>query len=146
MTENASEGPVLPQSTPAAGQSSLRGLVLLCYVLFLLGLFNGLTAVAGVIIAYVKKRDAAGTVWQSHFDSLILIFWVALAFFTLMLISLPVSFVSLALWVTGDFVWPAFSSFAFPVLLWMLVGPVLLIWFLYRIIRGLIRASEDRPY
>ncbi|SRR5258708_33132781 len=62
------------------------------------------------------------------------------------LISFPISFVSLTLWFSGNFVRPAFSVFALPVLIWMLVLPILVIWFFYRMIRGLIRASENRPY
>lgn len=146
MSENTSETPLPPPSQPAAAQSNLRGLVVVCYVLLLAAVLNGLTALAAVIIAYVKRRDSVGTVWQSHFDNVILVFWVMLAYFTILLITFPVSFVSLALWLRGDFVWPAFSGFALPVLMWMIVGPALLIWFIYRMIRGLIHANEDRAY
>ena len=148
MAENTSQA---PSDRPLPGQSDstqshLRTLALVCYVLFLVSFFNGLTAIAGVIIAYVKRRDAAGTIWQSHFNNLILVFWVMVAAFFVALISFPVSLVSLSLWVSGNFVWPAFSAFAAPVLFWMFVAPLLLIWFFYRIIRGLIHASENRPY
>ena len=146
MSQNTSETPLPPPSQPAAAQSNLRGLVLLCYVLFLLSVVNGLTAFAGVIIAYVKRRDAAGTVWLSHLDNLILVFWVILAYFVILMMTFPAAFVSLALWLTGNFVWPAFSGFALPVLMWMIVGPVLLVWFIYRMIRGLVHANENAPY
>jgi len=148
MADNASQAPSgrpLPDQTDSR-QSHLRSLALVGYVLFLVSFMNGLTAIAGVIIAYVKRRDAAGTIWQSHFGNLILVFWVMLAAFLLALISFPVSVLSLGLWLSGDFVWPAFSAFAVPVLFWMFAGPLLLIWFFYRIIRGLIHASENRAY
>jgi len=143
MVENPSAAPLPNQ---AGTQQHLRSLALLCYVLFLVSFFNGLTAIVGVIIAYIKRRDAAGTVWQSHFDNLILVFWVMLAICLVGLISFPISLVSLTLWFSGDFVWPAFSVFALPVLVWMLALPILVIWFFYRMIRGLIHASENRPY
>jgi len=132
--------------TEDSAQSNLRSLVLLCYVLFLLGFVNGLTTLVGVVIAYVKRRDAAGTVWQSHFDNLILVFWVIVAVLLIVMISLPISLVSLGVWVSGHFVWPAFSALALPMLIMMFAVPILLIWFLYRIIRGLVHASENRPY
>jgi uncharacterized membrane protein len=143
MAENPSAAPLPNQ---AGTQQHLRSLALLSYVLFLVSFFNGLTAIVGVIIAYIKRRDATGTVWQSHFDNLILVFWVMLAICLVGLISFPISLVSLTLWFSGDFVWPAFSVFALPVLVWMVALPILVIWFFYRMIRGLIHASENRPY
>src|SRR6266481_9002064 len=117
MAENPSAAPC--RTKPGQG-SILRSLAMLCYVLFLVLFFNGLTAIVGVIIAYIKRHDAAGTIWQSHFDNLILVFWVMLAVCLVGLISFPISLVSLTLWFSGDFVWPAFSVFALPVLVWML--------------------------
>jgi uncharacterized membrane protein len=143
MAENPSAAPLPNQ---AGTEQHLRSLAMLCYVLFLVSFFNGLTAIVGVIIAHIKRHDAAGTVWQSHFDNLILVFWVLLAVCLVGLISFPISLVSLTLWFSGDFVWPAFSAFALPVLIWMLALPILVIWFFYRMIRGIIRASENRPY
>ena len=67
--------PQLPDSI-AAQTSSLCSMVVLCYVLFLIACVNGITAIIGVIIAYVKRRDAAGTIWESHLNNLILVFWV----------------------------------------------------------------------
>ena len=131
---------------PQSLHSGLRTTVMICYVLYLVAFINGVTAIIGVIIAYVKRSDAAGTVWQTHFDNLIFTFWVLLAAFVLMLATLPVSLFSLAALFQQDFAWPAISALAFPMLLWMLIFPVLFIWFLYRMIRGLIRAADDRAY
>jgi uncharacterized membrane protein len=119
---------------------------MICYVLYLVAFINGLTAIIGVIIAYIKKSDALGTVWESHFKNLILVFWVMLATFIVGLATLPISLFSLAALFEQNFAWPAVSALAFPLLAWMLIFPVLLIWFLYRMIRGLIRAGDDRAY
>ncbi len=136
-----------PVPEPQQSQhSGLRTTVMICYVLYLVAFINGVTAIIGVIIAYVKRSDAAGTVWQSHFDNLIFTFWVLLAAFVVMLATLPVSLFSLAALFQQDFAWPAISALAFPILLWMLIFPVLFIWFLYRMIRGLILAADDRAY
>jgi len=60
--------------------------------------------------------------------------------------TFPISLFSLAALFESDFAWPAASALAFPLLAWMLIFPVLFIWFLYRMIRGLVRAADDRPY
>jgi uncharacterized membrane protein len=119
---------------------------MICYVLYLVAFINGVTAIIGVIIAYVKRSDAVGTVWESHVNNLIFTFWVILAAFVVVLATLPVSLFSLVALFQQDFAWPALSALAFPMLLWMLIFPVLFIWFLYRMIRGLIRAADDRVY
>ena len=148
MSETSGEH-LTPAPVPGPGEtqhSGLRTTAMICYVLYLVAFINGVTAIIGVIIAYVKRSDAAGTVWQSHFDNLIFTFWVLLAAFVLMLATLPVSLFSLAALFQQDFAWPAISALAFPILLWMLIFPVLFIWFLYRMIRGLILAADDRAY
>jgi uncharacterized membrane protein len=130
-----------------ARQSGLRTAAMICYVLYLVAFLNGLTAIIGVIIAYIKKSDAAGTVWENHFKSLILVFWVMLAALVIGIVTFPVSLLSIgALFDDGNFGWPALSALFLPMLAWMFVFPVLFVWFLYRMIRGLIRAADDRPY
>jgi uncharacterized membrane protein len=107
-------------ANPAA-DADQKTLVVVCYVLMILGIINGFTALIAVVIAHVKRSGAAGTVWHGHYGNIILAFWVGLLVF-----------------IIG---W---------VLMWILVGfivlGVLAIWYLYRTIRGLILASEGRPY
>jgi uncharacterized membrane protein len=105
----------------ASAQPDQKTLVIVSYVLMILGIVNGLTALVAVIVAHLKRGGSAGTVWQGHYDNIIVAFWVGLVMF-----------------VVG---W---------ILMWVLVGfivlGVLAIWYLYRTIRGLILASEARPY
>ena len=71
-----------PSPAPGSGEarhSGLRTTAMICYVLYLVAFINGLTAIIGVIIAYIKRSDAVGTVWESHFRNLIVVFWVMLA-------------------------------------------------------------------
>jgi uncharacterized membrane protein len=147
---NVPPAPLNGREPDEARRSSLRTTVMICYVLYLVALLNGLTAIIGVIIAYIKRSDAAGTVWKSHFDSLILVFWVLFATLAIGLVTFPLSLYSLAAVFQNDFdlafLWQAWSAVALPILLWMFVIPVLLVWSLYRMIRGLISASENRPY
>jgi uncharacterized membrane protein len=114
--------PLVPPAKPApASASDVRTLVIVCYALYLLGILNGLTTLIGVIIAYVKREDARGTVWASHFDNLIVTFWV----------SLVVGLVGLltVFFLIGFVFWA-----------------VLFVWYLYRCIRGLLRTFENRRY
>jgi uncharacterized membrane protein len=135
-----------PSGAPEATQSSLRSLVILSYVLFLLALVNGFTAVAGVVIAHVKLGDTRGTVWHSHFRNMIVVFWTSIALGVLAVFS----FVFLFGFAFADFLspstWLTFSLLT-PVLAGVLiVFPVFAIWYLYRIVKGVIRASEERAY
>jgi uncharacterized membrane protein len=60
--------------TPAADESSLRIFALIGYGLLLLACSNGFTAIAGVVIAYIKRAEARGTVYESHFSNMITAF------------------------------------------------------------------------
>jgi uncharacterized membrane protein len=132
----------LPPNDAMGGASDLRSLAIVCYALFLLGCINGLTTFIGVIIAYVKRRDASGTIWRSHFDNLIFVFWVMVGVTILGFLVWPLAFG--AFFVSGAIFWP--PALSLPFLFWFLAFPLLVLWYLYRIIRGLIRASEERPY
>jgi uncharacterized membrane protein len=90
------------------------GLYLASYVTF------WLTGVVGVIIAYVKRRDLAGTPYQSHAISAIRTFWISL-----------------------------FIGIIGAILIFVFIGYLilflLLIWNLFQVIRGLIRALDGKP-
>ena len=139
-----------PQPAPAA-TADPRPLVIVCYFLFLLAWTNGgFTALIGALIAHIKRRESAGTIWQSHFDNLILVFWVLIAALLIVVLGFP-----LGLWANFSyqffshpsifFLWPPWFLI-FPVVFGLVVFPVLVVWYFYRTIRGLIRAAEGRPY
>jgi uncharacterized membrane protein len=125
MTDASSVPPpdrLVPPGAPGQTRTSLRSLTIVCYALYLLGIpTSGFTTLIGVIVAYVKRTEAAGTPWANHLDNLISVFWV----------SLLVSIVGI-------------------LTIWFLIGfvilGVLMIWYLYRTIRGLIRALDGLPY
>jgi uncharacterized membrane protein len=124
-------------------EASLRQMAMIAYGMLLAACVIGVTAIIAVIIAYIKRGDASGTVWQSHYRNVIVVFWVMFAAFAAGLMSFPIA---LGLFVAQDFAWSWLPAFSVPVLFWLLVFPILLIWFLYRTIRGLVRASESRAY
>jgi uncharacterized membrane protein len=142
-----------PPSQPAPGPQAtadLRPLVIACYFLFLIACINGLTAIIAVVIAHARRRDSAGTIWQSHFDNLILVFWVIVAAILIAMLSWP-----LGIWAavstafvghsSGILIWPSYL-FVFPIVFALVIFPVLVLWYFYRTLRGLIRATESRPY
>ena len=93
--------------------------VLLVYILYLAGLFLGITAVVGVVMAYIARDRAQG--WAaSHYEFQIRTFWLTLLY-------------------------AAIGS----VLSLVMIGiPVLMatfVWYIIRNVKGLIRASQDEP-
>jgi uncharacterized membrane protein len=118
MAETMSPGPV-----PVAAQhSDTRMLAIIVYGLYLVGWpCLHLPTVAGLILAYIKRGEVRGTIWESHFANQIETFWVSLVLFA---VAIPLCFVVIGV----------------PIL----VGTV--IWFLYRTIKGLVRAIENQPY
>ena len=55
-----------------------RTMPVVCYALYLLAFATGVTAIAGLVIAYAQ-RATAGPVMQSHYTFLIRTFWLGLA-------------------------------------------------------------------
>ncbi|MGN6516008.1 MAG: DUF4870 family protein [Rhizomicrobium sp.] len=127
---------------PNAGTVDTRILAIICYALFIAAFTNGLTAIVGVVLAYVKRGEVRGTIWESHFANMIQVFWTGIAFM--------VVFIALALF--GAFgVWHTAMTdrFAAPMLvlpvLW-LAGVAYIIWYLYRTVRGILLALENKAY
>lgn len=102
-------------------EESARTISIIVYLLYLAALANGLTAIVGVILAYIKRDDVRGTVYESHFANAIEIFWV---YIVGMLIAVPLCFIIIGI----------------PLVV------VLYIWVLFRTIKGLVRASDGQPY
>jgi len=109
--------------TPSAAKSDDRAIVLAVYALYLFAVVScGLAGIAGVIVAYVKRDDARGTLWESHFDNQINTFWSWLG-----------------LTAAGVVLLLAFG-------LGIIIIAIAFVWFLYRTIKGLLRALESKPY
>jgi len=113
-----------PGAAPAGSAAErLRTFAIVVYVLYLLAApCIGLTMLIGAVIAYSRKNEAKGTAFESHFANAIDVFWV----------SLVVGIVAMPLW-------PLFG-------LGFFIHAALLVWVLYRTIKGLMRAIEWQPY
>ncbi|QIW15693.1 hypothetical protein A4G20_04785 [Pasteurellaceae bacterium RH1A] len=107
-----------PASAPLADNQH-KNIVLITYGLYVLGIFLGLPALIGLIIAYVKRKDAEGSVYHSHFTYLIRTFWIALL-----------------------------GCFLGALLLFVVVGAFVLIlvgiWFIIRVIYGFVKANDQK--
>lgn len=98
----------------------LNQLTLIVYVLQLAGLLTaGVTSLIGVIINYVKRPDANGTRFESHFNWQIKTFWVALIG-----------------WVVGSLLMIVGIGF-------LILGAAWL-WFIYRAVKGLLYLNDGK--
>ena len=68
--------------------ADLRTILIVVYGLFVLAIFNGLSAIVGVIIAYMKRDEARGTLWEGHFHNIVHVFWIALGVAAIALVLL----------------------------------------------------------
>ena len=92
--------------------------VIVVYVLYLIGFFTAITALVGVIMAYVKRQEAT-PIEQSHLQFQIRTFWIGL-------LMVVVGSILTAI---------------------VIGGLLLLVWFVWtlvRCIKGLMRINEGR--
>jgi uncharacterized membrane protein len=66
-------------NTEGKAPIDLRTITHVAYGLFAIGLLSGgvfgIASVAAVVLLYLKRPDAAGTIYASHFDWLLQTFW-----------------------------------------------------------------------
>jgi uncharacterized membrane protein len=111
--------PVYYHATDA--RSDMRTLTHILYALFALHWFTGgISIIVAIIVAYLKRGDAAGTPYEAHLTWLIRSFWIGLVGY---LIGAALIFV--------------FIGFA--------VLTAVSIWMLYRIVKGWLYLYENKP-
>lgn len=110
-----SEGnpPVLPTGSDPLGISKL------VYILYFIGYMNGITTIAGVIIAYLKRGESTPAA-ATHLTFLIRTFWIGLLFGAIGFIA---------------------SFIIFGILLLLAT----MVWMLIRLIKGCILAFDGKP-
>ena len=96
------------QPSPVPDGINLKTLSMVVYGLFALGYltsgFLGLATIAAVIIIYVKRSDAAGTIYATHFDWLMSTFlwsllWFAVSFLLTLVFIGWIGVLATAVWV-----------------------------------------------
>lgn len=111
--------------TVATDEQSARSAAILAYALFGAALVTGgFLGLVGVVVAYAK-RGKGGPVWDSHFTKLIRLFWLTMLTYAVLII--------LIFTIVGVVV-------ALPLAL------IYLAWYVYRVVKGLLRALDGRPY
>lgn len=108
--------PPPPQQKPAVSDNQLA---LAVYVLYLCGFFTAITALVGLIIAYVQFNQADAML-QTHYRFQIRTFWIGLLYLAVGALT--------AIVIVGFFI-----------LLWWFV------WTLVRCVKGLLALNENRP-
>jgi len=98
-------------------EASLRQLTLVTYILYAVSALVGLTAIVAIIINYIKRDEAEGTLYASHFTWQIRTFWFGL------------------LW-----------AFLGMCTIWIGIGFIVLgansIWLIYRMVRGFLNWND----
>jgi uncharacterized membrane protein len=72
---------------PAANDPADGKMANLIYILYLASLIFGLTALVGVVMAYINQREGASWV-DSHYRFQIRTFWIGLLFFAIATVTL----------------------------------------------------------
>ena len=107
---------------------SLRKVCLFDYLLHIAGLLlsAGLFSVVALIVNYIKRDSARGTIYESHMNWMIRTFWWTL------------------FWVVVSFL-PALllTVITFGLLSFLFLVPV--VWYLYRMIKGVLWLKDGRP-
>ncbi|MHB8827944.1 MAG: DUF4870 family protein [Syntrophales bacterium] len=101
-------------------ERSAKKLTTIIYALYAASFLFGITAIFAIVINYVKKDDMVGTFLASHFRWQIRTFWFGLLWGVLGGITMLI--------VVGWFALVADG-----------------IWIIYRIIKGWLRLSENKP-
>lgn len=104
-----------------ANDQNLKSVTWIAYGSLIGGFFTGgLGFVVGLIISYLKRQEAAKTIYGSHFDYIIATFW-----------------------------WGFFGFLAGLATIFVIVGfPILIFtgfWLLYRLVKGIIAMWDGKP-
>lgn len=101
-------------------ETSARNLTTIIYALYAASFLVGITAVAAIIMNYIKRDDVAGTFLGSHFRWQIRTFWFGLLWGVLGAITMHFIFGFLVLLANG-------------------------VWVIYRIAKGWLRLNDNKP-
>ncbi len=92
---------------------------------FILAMFlTGWPSLIGVLLNYLKRSEAAGTMLEPHFRWQIRTFWIAAAW----------ALAGLVLWMT-------LLGIPLAVLVWIVTG----LWVTYRVVRGWLALARGKP-
>lgn len=96
-----------------------RQTALVVYILYSIAFLTGITALIGVIIAYIKREESKGTWLEFHYNWQINTFWITAIF-------MIIGFVTQL------------------ILIGFIIMPLTALWFLYRIIKGWLALNDSK--
>lgn len=115
------------------------------YLLYVLSYFTaGLLWIVPIVMNYARRHAADGTWLATHFDWQIKTFWYSIVFFAIGGLLLIVAFGGIGISVISDSGNLALGSILLTGLGLMIIA-FTFIWHLYRIVRGWIALTDDRP-
>ena len=119
--------PIRLEGDPQRNEA-LRKVCLFDYLLHIAGMIlsAGLLSFIALIVNYIKRDSARGTIYESHMSWMIRTFWWWL--FWVVVLAVPLGLLTVI-------------SFGLLGFLFLLPG----LWFIYRMIRGLLALNEGRP-
>jgi uncharacterized membrane protein len=104
----------------AIPDEKLRGTVLVINILYAAACVIGVSAIVGVVLAYIRRDDAQSTIWEGHLIYAIRTFWIG---FALMAIGGLLSIIGIGLIILG-------------------LG---FIWYVIRVVKGFVAWSDAKP-
>ncbi|QEY26306.1 DUF4870 family protein [Neisseria zalophi] len=111
---------IIDNNQPAADKDKLRTQAIIVYALYAASVLLGVTVIAGVIMAYMKRDEMQGTLYYDHMQYLIKTFW-----------------------------WSLIGCIIGYITLFIVVGSIILvvsgIWFIYRVVAGFIKLNNNKP-
>ncbi|QEY26305.1 DUF4870 family protein [Neisseria zalophi] len=109
---------IIDNNQPATDK--LRTQAIIVYALYAASMLAGVTVIAGVIMAYIKRDEMQGTLYYDHMQYLIKTFW-----------------------------WSLIGFIVGSITLFIVVGSIILIisaiWFIYRVVAGFIKLYDNKP-
>ncbi|MDR5900298.1 hypothetical protein QC823_15105 [Halomonas vilamensis] len=108
------------ENTVTSQPNTTEGMCKAVYLLYLVGLFTGITALIGLIIAYINRNDAPDWL-QTHYQFQIRTFWIGFLF---LILGTLLSYILIGIFI---------------LLFWI-------IWLIVRVIKGWKYLSQQKPH
>ena len=103
--------------SPTSVAEDARKMVLFVNILYAASFIVGVSSIVGLVLAYMKRHAAVGTIWEGHFTYAIRTFWIG---FGLGMVALVLIFVGIGL----------------------LLMPLVAVWFIVRVVRAFLAWND----